>query len=184
LKKTTLLLTVCLALLVAGNAFCASYYFWVERTDDGTTGVWTYTLYNDSTQEDGIGFDLFGLFGSSESNLMPAGPDPSGWDYREPGYHDYMEDYWQITWESNWLNVPFMGESVAGFSIVAPEGATAPTKFDLVYFDYDLYDYVYFTGDIYDPNALPEPSSAMALMAALPMMGAAAYRRKRKTSNN
>lgn len=184
MKKTTLLLTVCLALLVAGNAFCSSTVsFWVERTDDGTTGVWTYTLYNDST--DGfITLDGFGLFGSSASSLEAVDPAPVGWDLCDEDDLIYYNDYMQVVWVAGMENIPEAGQSVAGFSIYAPEGATAPTKFEVVYIPSDVWDYVDFTGDIYDPNALPEPSSAMALMAALPMMGAAAYRRKRKTSNN
>lgn len=179
MKKNTLLFAICLALLLAGNAICAPVYsFWVERTDDGTTGVWTYTLYNDSNTP--VMFDSFGLFGSSEPILLPASSDPVGWEYLEEDINDYYPDYWQITWEAGIEDVPGMGESVAGFSLVAPQGATAPTQFEVIYVDLDAWDYVSFVGDIYDPTAFPEPSSLMALATALPLMGVAAFRRKRQ----
>ncbi|MGI6295667.1 MAG: PEP-CTERM sorting domain-containing protein [Armatimonadota bacterium] len=178
MKKNTLLFTICLALLLAGNAFCAPFVsFWVERTDDGTTGVWTYTLYNDSNIP--LSLDSFGLFGSSASTLQAAGPDPVGWEYLEEDLFDYYPG-WQVIWEAGMENVPDMGQSVAGFSVIAPQGATAPTQFELIYIDTDAWEYVSFYGDIYDPNSVPEPSSMMSLAAALPLMGAAALRRKRR----
>ncbi len=178
MKKNTLLFTICLALLLAGNAFCAPIYsFWVERTDDGTTGIWTFTLYNDSTGP--VSLDSFGLFGSSAASLQAADPDPVGWANLE---EDTEGDYpgWQVIWEAGMENVPDMGQSVAGFSVIAPQGATAPTQFELIYIETDAWEYVSFYGDIYDPSSVPEPSSMMSLAAALPLMGAAAFRRKRR----
>ena len=176
MKTKVILFSACLLLIFAIQA-CASYSFRFERTDDGSDpNIWTYTLYNDCTMP--IALDSLGVFGSSAASLQAAIPDPEGWEYLEEDVNEWYPEYWQVTWESTYENIPYNGESLAGFSIIAPAGATAPTSFEVSYVNYEVNEYDYFVGDIAEPNAVPEPGSILSLAASLPFIGIAALRRR------
>lgn len=188
MQTKTILLSVCLAVLLAVPAMCAPppvYSFMVERTDDGSTpGIWVYTLHNDSNQP--ISLDSWGVFGSTASSLAGVDPAPAGWSIctDDPVDPDGLyPDYWQVTWTSGLDNVPGSGDSVAGFTIQASAGA-APTQFEFIYFDDDHgLEPQYFTDNIQNPGGVPEPSTLASLAAAFPCLGVAAFRRRRFTPN-
>ncbi|NLN77296.1 MAG: PEP-CTERM sorting domain-containing protein [Armatimonadetes bacterium] len=176
IKTKVILFSVCLALILAIQA-CASYSFRFERTDDGSDpNIWTYTLYNDCTAP--ISLDSLGVYGSSAATLQAAAPDPDGWEYLEEDYMEWYPEYWQVIWESGMQNIPYNGDSVAGFSIVAPAGATAPTSFEVIYINFDLNDYESYFGEISQADIVPEPGSLLSLAASLSFTGLAVLRRR------
>ena len=185
-----ILLSVCIAVLLAGPALCVPLYsFSVERTDDGSTpGTWVYTLYNYSDTP--VSLDSWGVF-TTRDDTTPTGmvgvdPAPDGWSVNTdddvdpssvfPDFAGNYPDDYQVTWVSGMENTPDMGGSVAGFTIQAPVGVAPPTQFEVCYLEFDEYTYQYFTGDI---QSVPEPSTAAALATALPCLGIAAFRRRR-----
>lgn len=176
MKTKVILFSVCLALILAIQV-CASYSFRFERTDDGSDpNIWTYTLYNDCTAP--ISLDSLGVYGSSAATLQAAAPDPEGWGYLEEDDMGWYPEYWQVIWESDMQNIPYNGDSVAGFSIVAPAGSTAPTTFEVMYINYDVYQYESFVGDISQADIVPEPGSLLSLAASLSFTGLAVLRRR------
>lgn len=176
MKTKVILFSVCLALILAIQA-CASYSFRFERTDDGSDpNIWTYTLYNDCTVP--ISLDSLGVYGSSAATLQAAGPDPEGWEYLEEDSNGWYREYWQVIWASGMENIPDNGYSVAGFSIVAPARANAPTSFEVIYINFDLYELESYFGEISQADIVPEPGSLLSLAASLSFTGLAVLRRR------